>query len=149
MAMELFVLSDRELNSIAEWQAAIEAQGFALKLDDTDFETHSGFLPAKLNGKLTGFECDHWAADEFMRENSDINFGHNWRFVLAFRWIGDFNELLAVSIAAAAYATATSGVVLNDQEGILRTAVEALDEARHIERDMPRLEAIARELRQP
>jgi hypothetical protein len=28
MAMEIFALSDRRLNSIAEWQRAIDAEGF-------------------------------------------------------------------------------------------------------------------------
>ena len=33
MAMELFVLSDERLNSVAEWQAAIDAEGYPLRLD--------------------------------------------------------------------------------------------------------------------
>src|ERR1700761_7204810 len=102
MAMERFVLYDKELASINEWQAAIDAQGYSLKLDtSTNFQAHGGFLPARLYGKTTGFEWDHWPAAEFMAGNPDIGFGHDWKFVLAFRWIGDFNEMVAAWMAAA------------------------------------------------
>ena len=33
MSMEVFVLSDKRLGSIAEWQQAIDVAGFALTLD--------------------------------------------------------------------------------------------------------------------
>jgi hypothetical protein len=131
MAMEIYVLSDKELRSIAEWQAAIDAEGYPLQLDpDVEFETHWGFLPAHLRGNLTGFECDHFPADEFMREMSDVDFGHDWKYALAFRWRGDFNEMRAALIASSAYAKATDGVVFDDQEGKVRNAAEALKEAR-------------------
>ncbi len=32
MSMELYVLSDRSLTSIAEWQLAIDSSGFPLRL---------------------------------------------------------------------------------------------------------------------
>lgn len=131
MAMETFVLSDRELSSVSEWQTAIDAEGFPLQLSpDVQLETHAGFLPAYLHGELTGFECDHFPADEFMSEMSDIDLGHDWKYVLAFRWRGDFNEMRAALIAGAAYAKATDGVVFDDQERKVRSAAEALKEAR-------------------
>ena len=43
MAMEMYVLSDGQLGSIEEWQAAIDAEGFPLKLDHTELKGHSGF----------------------------------------------------------------------------------------------------------
>jgi hypothetical protein len=92
MAMEMHILSDRQLNSIAEWQAAIDAEGFPLKLQGTSFIPHAGFTPAQLDGKPTGFEFYHDPAEDFVSENFDIDFGHAWKFVLGFRWRGDFNE---------------------------------------------------------
>ena len=131
MAMELWVLSDRQLNSIAEWQSAIDAEGFPLRLsDERPLEKLNGFLSAHLRGEPTGFECSHWPAGEFMRDMPKIDFGHEWRYVLAFRWRGDFNELRAAWIAGSAYAHATDGIVFDDQEGKLRNAVEAADVAR-------------------
>lgn len=131
MAMELWVLSDRQLDSIAGWQNAIDAEGFPLKLsDDAPFEKLNGFLPASLRGEQTGFECSHWPAGGFMSNMSGVDFGHDWKYVLAFRWGGNFNELRAVWIAAAAYARATNGIVFDDQEAKIRSAAEAVEAAR-------------------
>jgi hypothetical protein len=146
MAMEMFVFSDRQLNSIAEWQAAIEAEGFPLKLKDTRFVPHTGFLPAQLNGKPTGFEFYHDPADEFIREAEDLNFDHAWKFMLGFRWRGDFDEFQAAWMAGAAYAVATNGIVLDDESATFLTAMQATEEAREIVRDMPKLEAAKRAL---
>src|SRR3972149_3206037 len=75
MAMELYVLSDRRLASIGEWQQAIDAEGFALRLsDETPLDAVDGFLPAQVNGKSAGFECNHWAAGELMTEAAGIEF---------------------------------------------------------------------------
>lgn len=131
MAMELWVLSDKRLGSVAQWQTAINAEGFPLTLsDDRLFETINGFVPARLRGELTGFECNHWPAAEFMREMSTVDFGHAWHHVLAFRWRANFNELRAAWIAGSAYARATEGIVFDDQEGKIRNAAEAVDTAR-------------------
>ena len=131
MAMELWVLSDRQLDSIAEWQNVIDAEGFALKLsDEISLENVNGFLPARLRGELTGFECSRWPAGEFLRDMSDVDFGHNWKYALAFRWGANFNELRAAWVAGAAYARATDGLVFDDQEAKIRNATEALKAAR-------------------
>jgi hypothetical protein len=134
--MELWVLSDRQANSIAEWQSAIDADGFPLRLSDaTSFAELSGFLPTQLRGQPTGFECDHQQAREFLRyirTVTDEDLRHDWKYVLAFRWGGDFDELRAVLIASAAYARATDGVILDDQECKLRDASEVREEARRV-----------------
>jgi len=60
MSMEVHVFSDTRLPSIAAWQQAIDAEGFDLKLDpEVELATASGFLPAKLRGKKSGFEIYH------------------------------------------------------------------------------------------
>jgi len=148
MAMEMFVLSDKQLSSIKDWQSAIDAERYPLQLEDEiPIEGLKGFLPARLRDHQTGFECAHWPAEEFMREVPQVNFGHDWKYVLAFRWIGDFNELQAAWMAGTAYASATDGVVFDDWEGKIRTPDEARQVVQEIQRDMPRVEAIVRELR--
>jgi hypothetical protein len=68
--MELWVFSDNQLSTIAEWQAAIDAEAYPLKLDDTaSFEGLRGFLPTYLRGALTGFECCHDEAGELISKN--------------------------------------------------------------------------------
>lgn len=131
MAMELWVLSDKQLSSIAEWQAAINAEGFPLTLsDERPLDKVNGFLPARLRGQPAGFECGHWPAAEFMRDMSTITFDRAWKYVLALRWRANFNELRAAWIAASAYARATEGIVFDDQEGKIRDAAEAAETAR-------------------
>jgi hypothetical protein len=132
MAMELWVLSDKQLGSIAEWQTAINAEGFPLVLsDEMPLDKIDGFLPARLRDQRTGFECNHWSTADFMREMSTVDFVHSWKYVLAFRWRANFNELRAAWIAGSAYARATDGVVFDDQEGKIRTAAESVATARH------------------
>jgi hypothetical protein len=148
--MELFVLSDKQLNSTLEWQAAIASEGYPVLLDDDGpLADLRGFLPAQLRGAETGFECSHWPADEFMREMSDVNFGHDWKYLLTFRWGGDFDQLQVAWMAAAAYAKATGGVVFDDQEAKVRTAAEAREVVQEIERGMPAVEAMLRDLKRP
>jgi hypothetical protein len=139
MSMELWVFSDQQLSSIVEWQSAIDAEAYPLKLDDmTPFENLKGFLPANLRGELTGFECYHDDADKLIRNNSDLSFGHNWKYALAFRWVGSkVNELRAAWMAGTAYAQATGGVIFDDQEARFRNGMEAREVVREVERDMP------------
>lgn len=131
MAMELWVLSDIKLNSITEWQSAIDASGLPLRLSgQIAFQKLNGFLPAQLGRQQTGFECNHWPADQLIHDFPKVDFGHEWKFALACRWRGDFNELRAAWVAGAAYAQATNGILFDDQEGKIRSAEEAGEVAR-------------------
>lgn len=129
--MELWVLSDKRLNSITEWQNAIDASEFPLRLSDRiAFEKIDGFLPAQLDERQTGFECNHWPFEHFARDFPKVDLGRQWKFVLTCRWRANFDELRAAWIAGAAYAQATNGIVFDDQEAKIRTAGEACETAR-------------------
>jgi len=142
MSMELWVFSDKQLSTIAEWQAAIDAQDYPLKLDDSKaLETLKGFLPAYLRGESTGFECYHEDAGKLISGNSDLDFGHPWKYVLAFRWVGSkVIEQRAAWMAGTAYAQATNGVIFDDQEGKFRNGTDARDVVRDVEREMPQID---------
>ena len=87
MAMELFVLSDRQLNSVVEWQAAIDGEGYPLRLaGDKPIEALNGFLRAQLRDTKTGFECNLWPAGEFMREMSGVNSAMSGSTFWPFDW---------------------------------------------------------------
>jgi hypothetical protein len=137
MSMELRLFSDRRLASISEWQRAIDAEDFPLRLsDEIPLDKVNGFLPSYLHDRLTGFECNHWEANKVMAENPDIDFGHDWKYVLAFRWLGSKrDEAVAAWMAATAYARVTDGVVFDDQEGKLRTAPQALEVVHDLQSD--------------
>lgn len=141
MSMEIYVLSDRQLNSLAEWQKAIDAGGFALALSsDRPFTALGGFLPVKVMGVQSGFECDHWQARDVQETYADIGFGHEWRYCLAFRWGADLKACLGAYMAAAAYASATNGVVLDCEQGALLGAHEAVQATRDVEQQLPAME---------
>jgi len=149
MSMELWVLSDKRLSSIADWQAAINSEGYPVNFDKTvSFESLRGFLPCHLRGQLAGFECYHDDAAEFMQRNDGFNFGHHWKYALGFRWLGSReNETLAAWMAGTAYARATDGIVVNDQDSRLRSAGESAEVVREIEHPSQAYEEAMRELR--
>jgi hypothetical protein len=58
-AIKLFVVSDRQLSSVTEWQAAIDGECYPLQLDGSKLTAgFNGFVPARLRDVETGFECD-------------------------------------------------------------------------------------------
>jgi hypothetical protein len=141
MAMELQILSDRRLSTIGEWQNAIAAESFRLQLSDkTVLDAVDGFLPSHLDGKLTGFECNFWDAHEVMAEHPGVDFGRDWKYALALRWLGSKrDEMLAAWMAATAYARATDGVVFDELDGKIRAASQALEIVRDLESDDQRI----------
>ena len=145
MSMEIYVLSDERLNFISEWQQAIDANLFAVRLSsETPFPAQKGFLPAQAGDNATGFECDHWDAAGLMTEYSGMNFGHQWKYALAFRWGADLRACAAAYAAGAAYAGATRGVVLDCEQRKIISAQQAAEVARDIEKQMPEIEAAIR-----
>lgn len=145
MSMEIYVLSDERLGSIAEWQRAIDADNFALELSaERPFSALKGFLPVRWGDNPTGFECDHWDAAELIAEYADINFGQRWKYALAFRWGADLRACVAAYMAGAAYAQATRGVVLDCEQGKIISPQQATEVARDIDRQMPEIEAAVR-----
>ena len=141
MAMEMHVLSDRQLNSIAEWQRALNVEGYALQFSaDVPLETVSGLVPATLRGQQTGFECYRDDAQEMMKHYGRSHFSPRWKYALGFRWRGDLAELQAAWMAATAYARATSGVIFDPQEMRTYSVSEAANLVKQIERSLPAVE---------
>ena len=150
MAIELFVLSDKKLNSMGEWQTAIDNEEFPIRLaNDRQIETLKGFLPVVLRRVKTGFECGHQPVEVFMREGSDVDFGRGWQHMLTFRWGGDLNQLQSAWMAAAAYARATNGVVFDDEEAKIHSAADACEVVRDIEDSLPAAQALLSQLKKP
>jgi len=146
MSMEIWVLSDRQLKSTAEWQAAINAEHYPLQLSaDVAFEALRGFFPMQLHGERSGCECYHDPADELIKTNANVDFGHAWKYALGFRWGGDLGAMQSAWMAATAYAAATDGIVVDDQELKIRTAAESRQEVENIVQGIPKMEEILRD----
>ena len=130
---------------MAEWQRAIDADSFVFRLSaETPFLALKEFLPVQLGVKPTGFECDHWDAGELMAESAGINFGHRWRYALAFRWGADLHAAVAAYRAGAAYASATRGDVLDCEQGKILSPQQAAGIARDLDKQMPNIDAAVR-----
>jgi len=149
MSMQMYILSERQVSSIAEWQAAIDAEGYPLQLDpEMRFESLVGFLPSHLRGELTGFECYHLSAVEFIEDYPNIDVGHDWKFALSFVWLGSrWNELIAAWMAGTAYAQATAGVIFDGEGGGILTAAQARKEVYELEHPSPAQVAAMEEIR--
>src|SRR6187551_1192820 len=97
MSMEIEVFSNRRSPSTAEWQRAIDAEKFPLRLSaDVVFKSVNGFFPTLLRAKPAGFECYHDDATAAMEELGQDSFNQRWRCALGLRWLGsNLNELEA------------------------------------------------------
>lgn len=147
MSIEISVLCDRHLELVAEWQRAVDAEGFPLSLaPDVQLANLRGFLPCVMRGRQTGFEHYRDDPNETREVYGNIDFGRAWTCEVGFRLTGDFDELEAAWMAATAYARAADGIVFDPQEGRLYTPDEALQAVHDIKRQRPALEAAMREL---
>jgi hypothetical protein len=54
-AIQVFI-RDSRVPTVADWNAAIMAEGFDLVLDPFDLRTDDGYRPASLKGEESGFE---------------------------------------------------------------------------------------------
>lgn len=145
MSIQICVFSNSHLNSIGDWQQSIDAEGFPLRLSSGQpFDKHSGTLTALLREKPVSFQYRMREAGGMIRFYKEINFGHDWTYVLALPWISGFDGLDAAWMAATAYARATGGVVLDPQEGKLFGPEKALQVVKDMERTRPDAEGAVR-----
>ena len=145
MSMELYIISDERLAAIDAWQRAIDADGYALRLSTSMPLTDvNGTLPVVINRKSTVFECTPLSIETLLAEFPDIHFSRRWTYVLALRWGGDIDAGVAAYMAAASYAKATSGVILDGEEGTVISAERARAIASEIDRDRSTVDAALR-----
>ncbi len=133
MSMEVYVFSDSRIDTMAAWQAALDAEGYGIRLDASrDFADLSGFLPVTIDGKQSGFECDHFDAGQMIDELNEEGFPveRPWQCLLAFRFGGHRLECISALVAAAIYMRATEGVLFDCEEGQFYGPESALDYAR-------------------
>jgi hypothetical protein len=150
MAMELFVFSDRQLGPIAQWNAALSELEFEVVLEESgSIADLKGSWPTKLRGRDVWIEYSNWDAAEFFEDMKEyVKKERDWKYLLVFRWGSDIYAHPAVFMAAAAYAKATDGVVLDEWEPIFRAWDEVAEIARQADLETPKVEAWLREREQ-
>jgi hypothetical protein len=139
MAMQLCVLSDDKLNSITEWQKALDAEGFPLQLSNRNSDHN---LAARLRDEETSIEYDIHDFKELKAAYRHVNFGSNWTYAIPFTWSSNFAEEIAAWMASTAYARATHGVIFDEQEAKIFTPDESHKIACEIEGRRPEMEAM-------
>lgn len=145
MSMELYILSDIKLASIGDWQKSIDEDGQKLRLSTARlFNDLHGGLPVTIGSTKTAFECDHWEVEDVIDGSPNIRFGRRWKYALAFRWGGDIDAGVAAYAAAASYAKATDGVILDCEEGQIISPQRALEISNEIAGGRAQIEAAVR-----
>ena len=143
MAMELFVFSDKRPETIMEWNTTLAEMGFSVVIDDSrSIAELSGSQPTKLRDRNVWIEYDHFDPAKFFEGQDYVRMERDWKYLLAFRFGGDLYALTAVLMAAAAYAKATDGVVLDEYEPVFRSWQQVAQMAIDNDRDTPRIEAL-------
>jgi hypothetical protein len=139
MSMEIHVLFQGSLPSKSALTRAMEEQGLPLMVapPDGSLEQQKGFMPMRLRQEQTGVEFDVFDGRDAVEDVAggdldgvDPSFDRSANF----RWGGDESEMLCGLCAAAALAKLVNGVVLEEAEGLLLSADEAVAFAKkHLE----------------
>lgn len=117
---------DREL-----LQAAIDSLGFDCKVDASyvPFES-TGFLTCTLNGNGSGFEIFFEPSAEALNEFPELAEAVGSREIgITFRWGGDMAECACVLIVSAALAKSFGAVVHYQDDNLLYSAEQLVEEA--------------------
>jgi hypothetical protein len=147
MSAEIFVFSDSQIGSIAEWQQAIEAEGFALRLStDGSSDELSGQMAARFGNEDIGFEYNQVDVVGLMSRYTDVDFSHAWKFVRAFRSAPQLKPNVAAWIGAAIFAKLTGGKVFEPGADKLSMTEELLNSLRDVEHAVLEVEAERKEL---
>ncbi|XYD11282.1 hypothetical protein R1A27_13195 [Methylobacterium sp. NMS12] len=126
MSMEAYALCARAIPGVAEWQAAIDATGFDLKLDAVRMPPATqGHLPATWRRCEAGFECQIIPLSDLTDTYTEIDFGGPWTCVYAF-YFATLPACAGAWMAVAACAAQSDGIVFDPQEGQLLTAEAAI-----------------------
>ncbi len=146
MSIEISVVSDTRLVLLEAWQQAIDAMRLPLRLPRP--ESLGGALTVQLRGKPVELQYRLEPFNRLRDWRSDVNFGHDWKYVLALPWIYGFDGVGAAWMAAAGYASATGGMVFDPQEAKLFSPDEALKIANDLDRSRPEMEAVIEKFKQ-
>jgi hypothetical protein len=157
MSVENIVIFSRaRMPTAAQWQQAIAAGGFALRLDPAcDPTGFSGHLSCSDEGKACGFEyfCDDLDQDWLQDLNVDLPAA--WDCVVCLATRSSYDDAAASCAAAAALASLTGGGLLEGGEAPLIPAGKALawgrqavQELRDLKRRDDEAEALATQLGQ-
>ena len=147
MSMEIYLLTDEEVPTIQAWQKAIDALGFDVRfVDKQPLQTDEIRLRAECKGKPVLMELEKTSLAGVRDIFPDVAFPDHVTSVHALYWSKTLEGGLAAYQAAAAYLGLVKGLMIDTEEGKLKTPESAIELARKMSAEMPMLEAAMAEI---
>jgi hypothetical protein len=147
MSMEIYLLTNETIPSLQTWQDAVDALNFEVRfVDQQELPTKEIRIKAECQGRPVLLEIERtslaYVADIF----PNVEFPESVGFVHALRWNKTLEGGLAAYEAAAAYIGAVKGLMIDTEEGDLKTPAHAAEIARVTSAKMPELQKIFADL---
>ena len=133
MSVDTFVfLPEGRLPTVAEWQNALDDAGVGVVLEDVgDLRTHTGYIPATLKGRPSGFEWLSGTVDEIFGEEPEELSEHPEACCFTTR--SDVGELVCALYSAAVISRSGGGLIYDEEEDSFVGADPVFTIAREIE----------------
>lgn len=142
MSMEIYLLTDAAVPTTQAWQKAIDALGFDIRfVDEVSLEADEIRLRAECKGKPVLMELERASLARVRETFPDVAFPDHVSCVHALYWSKTLEGGLAAYQAAAAYLGLVKGLMIDTEEGKLKTPDGAIELAHKMTAEMPMLEA--------
>jgi len=130
MSVTLYVSCKKSsLPTRAKWQSAIEKAGFDLVLDDFDWPSQSGYLPARYRGEESGFECMVEDARPVAKQLG-VKLPESNDVVVSFIFGSDVTESHAATAASAVLAECVGGAYFDEYSDEILDGATAINIAK-------------------
>lgn len=137
MSMEIYLLTDAAVPTTHAWQGAIDALGFDARfLDDKPLQTKEVRLRAEYLKMPVLMEISRSSVAELRETFSRVAFPEHIAHVHILRWSISFEGTIAAYQAAAAYVGLVKGLMIDSEEGKLKTPDQTIELARGMAADM-------------
>lgn len=137
MSMEIYLLTDATVPTTHAWQSAIDALGFDVRLlDDKPLQTKEVRLRAEYLKMPVLMEISRSSVAELRETFSRVAFPEHIAHVHILRWSISFEGTIAAYQAAAAYVGLVKGLMIDSEEGKLKTPDQTIELARGMAADM-------------
>lgn len=142
MSMEIYLLTDEAVPTTQAWQKGIDALRFDVRfVDDQALQANEVRLRVVCKDKPVLMELERTSLARLRKTFPDVAFPDGVACVHALYWNKTLEGGLAAYQAAAAYLGLVKGLMIDTEEGKLKTPDGAIELARKMTAEMPMLEA--------
>lgn len=147
MSMEIYLLTDAVVPTTRAWQQAVDALGFVVRfVDEQSLQADEIRLRAECRGKPVLMELERTSLARVRETFPNVAFPDHVSCVHALYWSKTLEGGLAAYEAAAAYLGLVKGLMIDTEEGKLKTPDSAIELARKMSAEIPMLEAAMAEI---